>query len=400
MKQEIKQSKHIDFYAGKALIWGLIGVGGSGKTVLSIIYIIQNIHKFKILATNIKGLKVNLIKHITGHDFEYVELFERDKHGIQLATTQSDVVKHMKYLEELNRDLPEDKRFTSLNIVDECHKIFIGYSKKEANEVYLSNFLSETRHFGPAYWIFMTQNHKKIHHVYKGDVAFWYITQQQELKKNDDFIHFKKFGNDLDTRIDGENIIFNRFKDAKFIGVDGKEYNYFDLYVSGDGGRQTHKTKSMVAKKLLKIKLMIFGVIIFVSFTAYLMYNLISKVTSGGFGKSSQSQTTASQQKKENNSSSIAPSHSITQKKSNLNIKDRVLIKILYKNGIYFIGDIKLTETQFQVLKQEFNIFILTRQTIFNNYQYLYCFISQDVAISLNLIKENKKMPNVGSFVK
>ncbi len=372
--QSIKQSKVVDFYAGKALSWGLVGVAGTGKTVLSVIYIVQNIHKFEILATNIKGFDYELLKKATGCEFKYIEL----------DYTKDSLVKHMQYLNEINKDLTEDNRITSLNVVDECHKIFRFFSNKELDEIYISDFLSETRHKGPAYWILLTQNFKKIHNMYRNDVAFWFQTQQDELKTNSENIHFKKFDSELDTRIQGQDVVLNRYKDTKFTGVDGKEYSYFDFYVSGDGGRQIHKSKSMIAKKIFQVKLLIISIIFLVVFSIYKFY--------------SSSLISASETQVDKNTTNIPiVTNTIVQKNSNniennntvnLNFTDKVLIKILYKNGNYFFGDVKFSEKQFQVLKKELDIFILTRQTIFNQYEYLFCFFTKESAISFGLYKD------------
>ena len=128
--EKLKQSKFIDFYAGKSLVWGLVGVAGSGKTVLSIIYIIQNIHKFQILATNIKGFKPELVKQATGADFEYIQL--GDEHG---KIKKEDIVKHLNYLNEINKDLPEDERVASLNILDESHQVLRFLTSKNQDEI-------------------------------------------------------------------------------------------------------------------------------------------------------------------------------------------------------------------------------------------------------------------------
>lgn len=368
---QIKQSKVVDFYAGKSLSWGLVGVAGTGKTVLSIIYIVQNIHKFEILATNIKGFNHELLKKATGTDFQYIDI----------GHSKNDLVKHMMYLDNLNKDLPEKERIMSLNVVDECHKIFRFFSNKDESEIYISDFLSETRHKGPAYWIFLTQNFKKIHNMYRNDIAFWFQTQQDEFKTNSDNIHFKKFDSELDTRIDGQDVVLNRFKDTKFIGIDGQEYSYFDFYTSGDGGRQAHKTKSMIAKKLMQMKILIFVVVFLVGFAIYRFYS--SSLLSSSTPIKEDNITTVSAP-----ITSAPVPNNVIENNITLNFADKVLIKILYKDGNYFFNNVKFNEKQFQVLKDGLDIFILSRQKIFNNYEYLFCFFTKESATSLGLYQD------------
>jgi len=125
------------------MIFGFTGAPGDGKTSTTLWWLLQNIHKYKVVITNIRGFNVDLIKKATGWTGEFIEI-NNDSFVMpdSLDPNLKEKEKFTKDLDKKIKSVVKDtiehiKKYEDENIQDK--DIAIDYDKffeEKINEIY------------------------------------------------------------------------------------------------------------------------------------------------------------------------------------------------------------------------------------------------------------------------
>ena len=244
------------------MIFGIYGEGGTGKSALAVSFALDNLETYDYIFTNIYDFgKNNSVEDIAKQKNTKVviSLFENSKSSFV------DVLRQIEVL------FNENKKLSFLVLYDECHKSFRSFTKTNEDDIYISDFLSEHRHFHCDLYV-MTQGYKKIDYKYKEDFTGWYASIDLQFKSNPDNIEFKKMDKDNKTKIE----VFTFKKSKKWLGASGKEYLVFDCYSSGDDGEKRVKTGlTLMKRKKLIFKLLLVLAIVLFSYAFYSIHAML-----------------------------------------------------------------------------------------------------------------------------
>jgi len=360
------------------MIFGIVGEGGTGKSALTVDMCIEHLTKYDIIYTNIKGFNKN-------HSIE--DIADNLSTEIDIRTFENssdDFVAVLNAIEVMQSENSNDEKFKILVMYDECHKALRTFTATKDDPVYISDFLSESRHAHVDFY-FLTQGYKKIAEMYKGEFKAWYISVDDQFKNSPDNIEFKKMDKDCTTKIG-----IKRFsKSKKYKGKSGNLYTVFDCYDSGDDGKKQQKQGLSI---LLKRKLIFLGILIFTIVAFIYSYFSVSSTlsTDNNITKSSSTHDGPNHSQKKD-SNSIAE-RSYTDRfdvlKENLTHTDLVAkfvtIDCLYdvKRSLYIFKDRVLTKKNFEALNELFLFEILNTQILSENvYRYEYLVDAQVLTI-------------------
>ena len=375
------------------MIFGVIGEGGSGKSAITVAMALDHLEKYDVIFTNIKGFNKNTsVEDIA--ELKNTEIII--KHFENTADAFREILEE---IEILQADNENDEKLKVLVLYDECHKSLRRFSNLKDEDVYMSDFFSEHRHFHTDFY-FMTQGYKKIADMYKGEFKAWYISVDDQFKGNTDEIMFKKMDKDNKTKIG-----VKRFKKStKWKGKSGNLYTVFDCYDSGDRGeKQQNQGFSLFAKKKYFFIVVLAGVII----SFYFSYERISSMFSDKPDENPIIKET-SQNVKQNKTIVINDYNSTTasdefvysdrfellvsHKEKNSVIAGFSVVKCLFdvKRRLYIFDNKILTQNNFDSLNELFLFEIIDTQIISENvYKYEYL-VNNEIA-SLLTTKVNKK---------
>lgn len=248
------------------MIYGIYGEGGTGKSALAVSLVIEHLSKFDLIITNIYGF---------GKDGSLEDIAKKLNTDIEIKifkNTKEDFVQVLRDVEAMQKDKEEQDMKSILILYDECHKALRSFTKTNNDDVFISDFLSEHRHFHCDMY-FMTQGYKKIGDIYKGDFTGWYRSVDFQFKTDSNSIEFVKLAKDNKTKIE----YFKFKKDKHFEGLSGKKYKVFDCYTSGDDGKKRVKTgMTFLAKKkymFIILFIIVFIVLIYAVFSVKSMFS-------------------------------------------------------------------------------------------------------------------------------
>lgn len=219
-----------------------------------------------------------------------------------------------------------------------------------------------------------------------------YISLERAKKSdpNNDIIFdmYKPDGKEI--AIGGRNKIKYK-KDSKKIVVDKKEYNPFDLYVSGDGGRKAVSDKQFWRKYIWILLFLVSFSVISLFLVFYYMFDSFDK-------------TSASLENKENNVTVQQPKNTTVvsvpppQREPTIyddyvkepyeNINTQIMIKVFSSKGVYYVGSQILTLESFQSLINKNVLFIVSTQPITKNSFYVNVLIHQSILNSFGIVKD------------
>lgn len=380
------------------MIFGIVGEGGTGKSALTVDMSIEHLTKYDIIYTNIKGFNKN-------HSIEDIADNLSTEIDIRIfENSPEDFIAVLNAIEVMQSENANDEKFKILVMYDECHKSLRSFTATKDDPVYISDFLSESRHAHVDFY-FLTQGYKKIAEMYKGEFKAWYISVDDQFKNNPDNIEFKKMDKDCTTKIG-----IKRFsKSKKYKGKSGNLYTVFDCYDSGDDGKKQQKQGLSI---LLKRKLIFLGILLFTicAFTySYFSVSSTLSVDNNATKSSSHSSSKHSSNKDSNLSDERSYSDRFDTLKENLTHTDVVskfsTIVCLYdvKRSLYIFKDRVLTKKNFEALNQLFLFEILNTQILSENvYRYEYLVDSQVLTIieSSSSNSNAKQNTQSGSIVK
>jgi len=382
------------------MIFGVIGEGGSGKSAITVAMALDHLTKYDVIFTNIKGFNKN-------SSVEDIATLQKAEIIIKHFENTSDAFREiLEEIEIIQADNENDEKLKVLVLYDECHKSLRRFTSTKDEDVYMSDFFSEHRHFHTDFY-FMTQGYKKVAEMYKGEFKAWYISVDDQFKSDPDHIVFKKMDKDCKTKIG-----IKRFKKSKkWKGKSGNLYQVFDCYDSGDDGeKQQNQGISLFAKKKYFFIIVLIGVII----SFYYSYKDISSMFSDKVDKT-QSKTTTKKVSKNiiinndnNNTDIVEFTYSdrfellTNHKEKNKIIAEFSIIHCLYdvRRRLYIFDNRILTQKNFNALNELFLFEILNTQIISENvYRYEYL-VNAEIAptLSSKSIKTDKKQKS--SFMK
>lgn len=245
------------------MIYGIYGEAGTGKSALAVSYALDTLEKYDYIFTNIydfgKNNSVADIALYKNTDINIV-LFENSKQAFVDTLRQIEVL------------FNENNNLSFLILYDECHKSFRSFTKTNDDDIYISDFLSEHRHFHCDMYV-MTQGYKKIDYKYKEDFSGWYSSIDLQFKNNISDLEFKTMDKENKTKIN----IFTLKKSKTWLGASSKEYLVFDCYSSGDNGEKRVKTRmTLLSKRKLIFKILLVFSIITLIYAFYSVSGMLS----------------------------------------------------------------------------------------------------------------------------
>jgi zona occludens toxin (predicted ATPase) len=383
------------------MIFGIIGEGGSGKSAITVSIALDHLENYDVIFTNIKGFNKNssvediaelknteiIIKHFENTSEAFREILEE--------------------IEIIQADNSNDEKLKVLVLYDECHKSLRRFTNTKDEDIYMSDFFSEHRHFHTDFY-FMTQGYKKIADMYKGEFKAWYVSVDDQFKDNTDEIVFKKMDKECKTKIGVKRYKKNR----KWKGKSGNLYQVFDCYDSGDSGEKQQKQGiSLFAKK----KYFFILVLIFVIISFYYSYKDISSMFSTDEKQSKVITSTKNVSKKtikKDDNTTIVNDFEYSDrfellknhKENNNIIADFLIVHCLYdvQRRLYIFDNRILTQKNFDELNELFLFEILNTQIISENvYRYEYLVNSEiSFILSSKSLNTNKNKKQKSSFMK
>ena len=384
----------------------LIGSQGAGKSLTSIHFLFELIDKeddngkvikvprhtiYKRLITNVGGFKVDLFRHLSGN--KDIEIIYEDKHWDK---TDLELI----FLEQMEEEKkPQEERIPTLFIYDECQFALSTFSSSQANIAQcelLSNFFSLQRHYGPCDFLLMTQSLDKIHRKYLGDDFHLYISLEYSKKADpENDIIFDLYDCDARNIITGGRSKIKYKKDKKLKDSEGKEFNPFDLYVSGDAGRKPVKKKSYWKKYIyIFLFMLLFAIGAFVYVMYKVLHHNISIPTKKDFNTSKKFKT--------DNNISIKRLQRVVNEDGDgsfdryvqtnyHNIDAQINYKVFSLNGVYYFGSQIMSLKGFNALVKLNKLFIVSTQPITKNSFYINVLVSQSVLNSFGVVKDFDK---------
>jgi len=375
------------------MIFGVIGEGGSGKSAITVATGIDHLDKYDVIYTNIKGFNKNhsiediasakntdiMIRHFENTSFAFQEILED--------------------IEILQADNENDEKLKILVLYDECHKSLRRFTSTKPEDIYLSDFFSEHRHFHTDFY-FLTQGYKKVAEMYKGEFKAWYLSVDDQKKGDTNEILFKKMDKDCKDKVG-----MKRFKKSrKWKGNSGNLYTVFDCYDSGDDGeKQINQGISLFAKKKYFFIAALVGAIISLIYAYNSVTSLISPkdhnstVTPSAPGAKIYKSNIHTNVVSVDNNSSFHYSDRFellkNDKEHNSIVSDFVIVHCIYdvKRGLYIFDNRVLTQKNFESLNDLFLFEILDTQLISENvYRYEYL-VNSEIASLLTSKQVTKK---------
>ena len=371
------------------MVFGVIGEGGSGKSAIAVAIGLDHLNKYDVIFTNIKDFNKDhsiediansknteiIIKHFENTSFAFQEILEE--------------------IEILQSDNSNDEKLKILILYDECHKSLRRFTSTKPEDVYMSDFFSEHRHFHTDFY-FLTQGYKKIAEMYKGEFKAWYLSVDDQKKGDTNEILFKKMDKECKDKVG-----MKRFKKTrKWKGKSGNLYTVFDCYDSGDDGeKQINQGISQFAKKKYFFIIVLIGFLI----SAVYSYNSVISLLAG------EDDVIQEQPKKltiskvrvissNDDNSTFIYSNRFEKlkkhKKNNSIVSDFQIVYCLYdvRRGLYIFDNRILTQKNFDSLNELFLFEILDTQIISENvYKYEYLVSSEISSLLSSGIKKEKK---------
>ena len=384
----------------------LIGSQGAGKSLTSIHFLFELIDKedengkvikvprhsiYKRLITNVGGFKVDLFRHLSGN--KEIEIIHEDKHW-----DKTDL--ELRFLEQMEEEKkPQEERIPTLFIYDECQFALSTFSSSQANIAQcelISNFFSLQRHYGPCDFLLMTQSLDKIHRKYLGDDFHLYISLEYSKKADpENDIVFDLYDCDAKNIITGGRSKIKYKKSKKLKDTEGKEFNPFDLYVSGDAGRKPVEKKSYWKKY---IYILLFMLLFAVGAFAYVMYKVLHQNISIPVKKD----VNVSKKIKIDNNVSIKRLQKVVKEQDDgafdkyvqtdyHKIDAQINYKVFSLNGVYYFGSQIMSLKGFNALVKLNKLFIVSTQPITKNSFYVNVLVSQSVLNSFGVVKDFDK---------
>jgi len=384
----------------------LIGSQGAGKSLTSIHFLFELIDKedengkvikvprhsiYKRLITNVGGFKVDLFRHLSGN--KEIEIIHEDKHW-----DKTDL--ELRFLEQMEEEKkPQEERIPTLFIYDECQFALSTFSSSQANIAQcelISNFFSLQRHYGPCDFLLMTQSLDKIHRKYLGDDFHLYISLEYSKKADpENDIVFDLYDCDAKNIITGGRSKIKYKKSKKLKDTEGKEFNPFDLYVSGDAGRKPVKKKSYWKKY---IYILLFMLLFAVGAFAYVMYKVLHQNISIPVKKD----VNVSKKIKIDNNVSVKRFQKVVKEQDDgafdkyvqtdyHKIDAQINYKVFSLNGVYYFGSQIMSLKGFNALVKLNKLFIVSTQPITKNSFYVNVLVSQSVLNSFGVVKDFDK---------
>jgi len=384
----------------------LIGSQGAGKSLTSIHFLFELIDQeddngkvikvprhliYKRLITNVGGFKVDLFRHLSGN--KDLEIIYEDKHW-----DKTDL--ELRFLEQMEEEKkPQEERIPTLFIYDECQFALSTFSSAQANIAQcelLSNFFSLQRHYGPCDFLLMTQSLDKIHRKYLGDDFHLYISVEYSKKSDpENDIVFDLFDCDAKNIITGGRAKIKYKKSKQLKDIEGKEFNPFDLYVSGDAGRKPVKKKSYWKKYIYIFLFLVLGA---VGAFVYVMYKILHHNVYIPIKKD----TNITKKIKLDNNISVDNVKRVLKVKDDgpfdkyvqtdyHKIDAQINYKVFSLNGVYYFGSQIMSLKGFNALVKLNKLFIVSTQPISKNSFYVNVLVSQSVLNSFGVVKDFDK---------
>lgn len=389
------------------MIRAYIAGQGGGKSLTSIHFLFELIDShdgkkvprhsiYKRLITNVGGFKSNLFREKSGN-FE-LEIIHYDR-----FLYKDDII--LIFNEQMKeKEKPQEERTPTLFIYDECQYALSTFSTAQANLAdceFILNFFMLQRHYGPCDILLMTQQPKNIHDKYLGIDFELYIAPESSLKldpAND--IVFDLYDSQGKGIITGgrDKIKYKKQKTIK--DVNGNEFNPFDLYVSGDGGRTLEVKKSYWRKYIYILFALIFVAIV----SLILVFkNLIGHVSKTPIIENNT--TKESNLTKEQYDLSLPPLNSVKGARGVLsadenstyneyikepyeNIQAQMMYRVFVMDNIYYIGSQILTLEEFKRLVDKQVFFVISSQPVTKRSFYVNLLIHQAVINSFGLSRD------------
>lgn len=386
-----------------------VGTQGSGKSLTSIHYLFELIDSvndegkeikvprhtlYKRLITCVGGFKPELFRTLSGnHD---IEIIHHDKF-LYKDDLQIILDEQMK-----EKDKPQELRVPTLFIYDECQFGLSTFSlAKENLEAceFISNFFSLQRHYGPCDFLLMTQSEDKIHRKYLG-IDFRLFIGLEKAKKRDpeNDIVFDLYDHEGKNIITGGRNAINYKKTKLLKDVNGNDFNPFDLYVSGDGGRKPVKTKSFWFKYVYILIALLFLILFLVVLTFKSLFSSFKP-------SAVEHNTTIVKPLVHEDNLSLPPLNSVPNARGNLledtnssyskytkepyqNIDSQILHRVFVMGGIYYVGTQLLSLEEFKRMTDEQVFFVVSTQPITKNSFYVNLLIHQSVLNSFGIVKD------------
>ena len=374
---------------------GIVGHSGSGKSSLATSLALAHVKRYDIIYSSIIGFNQNssIEDYAESLNTEVdIRLFDwRDKNAFV------EVLKEIEAIQTNNLD--DDEKFNILLIVDECHVSMRDYSSKDEDSIYISNFLSVTRHFHCDIYC-ITQAASKINLKFRDDFHGWYVAIDDKFKTSSDSIEFKKMDKEMSVK-DG---IKRLNKKKKYRGKSGTLYTIFDFYNSEDDGEKRQKVGMSLLKKRL---LMFIGVLsLALVFGFYSLKNAFSLFASDDTNSSTSLIPSSQKVKKpedivkndSNTSFNYSARFELLREHLEHNevISDFTFISCQFDliHGLYIFPDRTLTPKNFESLKELFLFELVNTQFISENvYKFEYLVNGKIASLldSANSKNEKKK---------
>lgn len=365
------------------MIIGVYGEGGTGKSAITVAMALDHLDRYDIIYTNIKGFNKNhSIQDIAKLLKVDVQIHEFEHNGISFNSILEEI-------QERQQKNSNDDKFKILLIYDECHKSLRRYTHTKPEDVAISDFLSEHRHFHCDMY-FMTQGYKKIADMYKGDFKAWYASVDDQFKSNPNEIMFKKMDRENKTKLG-----VKRFKKTKkWKGHSGNLYSVFDCYDSGDGGEKQQKQGiSFFAKK----KYFFIFVLLMAVCSLYYAFSQITTFfddESSSLGNTVEVDTIFQDKKEDENSTYTSRFKTLKKHKDkNSLLSSFVIMSCLYdaQRDIYLFPNRSLTQENFNTLNDLY-LFELVGVQLISQSVYKYEFlVNEEIAPSLDKRFSKKK---------
>jgi len=372
------------------MIFGLIGEGGSGKSAIAVSIALDHLKQYDIIYTNIEDFNKNdSVVDIASNLNTDIDIRHFDNDSEAFLDVLRDI-------EVIQADNDVDEKFKILILYDECHKSLRRFTSSKDEDVYISDFLSEHRHYHTDFY-FLTQGYKKIADMYKGEFKAWYLSVDDQFKSDPDHILFKKMDKDCKIKIG-----VKRFKKSlKWRGKSGNLYKVFDCYNSGDNGeKQINLGLSMFAKK----KYAFIAILLFVVGAIFYSYTSVSSMFGKKLTKTSSNVSSKTSLKVVSSSvdNSVSPDDiNFSDKLIALtSIKDKTsivgnfkIIKCLFdvKRKLYIFDNRILTKNNFDSLNDYFVFKLVTVQIVSENFFKFSYLVNSDIASVLDSSSVSKK---------
>ena len=384
------------------MIFGIIGEGGSGKSAITVAMALDHLENYDVIFTNIKGFNKNSsVEDIAAlHDTEImIKHFENQPEAFKEILEEIEVIQ---------ADNSNDEKLKVLVLYDECHKSLRRFTNTKEEDIYMSDFFSEHRHFHTDFY-FMTQGYKKVADMYKGEFKAWYLSVDDQFKSDPNHIVFKKMDKECKTKIGVKRYKKNR----KWKGKSGNLYQVFDCYDSGDDGeKQQDQGSSLFAKKKYFFAVALIGALC----AFYYAYANVTSMFSSEDKNSTTSTTTKTIQTKNIKNITSDTNETNTDfeysdrfellsnhKQNNSVVAEFVILHCLYdvQRKLYIFENRVLTQKNFDSLNDLFLLEILNTQIISENvYKYEYLVSSELSSILSSKTISSKKKQKNQSFIK